>query len=121
MQKLAGGLVFLCLICGSCAFAQENSSATKPEFPPSGYTPLPPHFQPRRLIVADMDTVKVAPPPLPSYEQPPIPAQGYLWVPGFWAWRKSVPDYFWVPGTWLQPPQAGLLWTPPYWSRGDGG
>jgi len=42
-------------------------------------------------------------------------------VPGFWAWRKSVPDYFWVPGTWVQPPQPGLLWTPPYWSRVDGG
>jgi hypothetical protein len=85
------------------------------------YTPLPPHFQPRRLIAADMDKVNAAPPPLPSYEQPTIPAQGYLWVPGFWAWRKSVPDYFWVPGTWVQPPQPGLLWTPPYWSRVDGG
>jgi hypothetical protein len=30
-------------------------------------------------------------------------------------------DYFWVPGTWVQPPQPGLLWTPPYWSRVDGG
>jgi hypothetical protein len=53
--------------------------------------------------------------------QPAIPAQGYLWVPGFWARRKSVPDYFWVPGTWVQPPRLGLLWTPPYWSRVDGG
>jgi len=42
-------------------------------------------------------------------------------MPGFWTWRKSVPDYFWVPGTWVQPPQPGLLWTPPYWSRVDGG
>jgi hypothetical protein len=125
MQKLAGGLVFLSLICGSCAFAQDNSGAAKPNFPPNflpgGYRPLPPHFQPRRLIAADVEKVNVAPPPLPSYEQPPIPAQGYLWVPGFWAWRKSVPDYFWVPGTWVQPPQSGLLWTPPYWSRVDDG
>lgn len=42
-------------------------------------------------------------------------------MPGFWAWRKDVPDYYWVPGTWVKPPRAGLLWTPPYWSRVDGG
>jgi WXXGXW repeat (2 copies) len=120
MQKLVGSLLFLLLACGPRAFAQ-NDVATKASFPPNAYTPLPPHFQPRRLIAADMDRVSVAPPLLPFYAQPAIPAQGYLWVPGFWAWRKSVPDYFWVPGTWVQPPQPGLLWTPPYWSRVDGG
>ena len=124
MEKLVGGLVFLSLMCGSCAFAQGDSAAKSdyaPDFPPRAYTPLPPHFQPRRVIAANVDKVDIPPPPLPSYEQPAIPAQGYLWVPGFWAWRKSVPDYFWVPGTWVQPPQPGLLWTPPYWSRVDGG
>jgi hypothetical protein len=125
MQKLVAGLVFLSLMCGPCVFAQDNTRVAKPDyppnFPPSGYRPLPPHFQPRRVIAADLEKVNVAPPPLPSYEQPAIPAQGYLWVPGFWAWRKSVPDYFWVPGTWVQPPQPGLLWTPPYWSRVDDG
>ncbi len=129
MQKLVAGLVFLSLMCGPCAFAQDKIgdkiSAAKPDyppnFPPSGYRPLPPHFQPRRLIAAELGKVSETPPPLPSYEQPAIPAQGDLWVPGFWAWRKSVPDYFWVPGTWVRPPQPGLLWTPPYWSRVDGG
>jgi hypothetical protein len=125
MQKLVAGLVFLSLMCGPCVFAQDKISVTQPDhppnFPPSGYRPLPPHFQPRRLIAADVAMVGAAPPPLPSYEQPALPAQGYLWVPGFWAWRKSVPDYFWVPGTWVRPPQPGLLWTPPYWSRVDGG
>ena len=125
MQKLVAGLVLLSLSCGPCVLAQDSTSAAKPDyptnFPHSGYRPLPPHFQPRRLIAADLEKVSVAPPPLPSYEQPTIPAQGYLWVPGFWAWRKSVPDYFWVPGTWVQPPQPGLLWTPPYWSRVEGG
>ena len=42
-------------------------------------------------------------------------------MPGFWAWRKDVPDYYWVPGTWVKPPRAGLLWTPPYWSHADDG
>jgi len=125
MQKLVAGLVFLVLVGGRCVVAQSTGAADPdypPNFPPTGYRPLPPHFQPRRVIVTDLNKVNVAPPTLPSYEQPTIPAEDYLWVPGYWAWRKSVPDdYFWVPGTWVQPPQPGLLWTPPYWSRVDGG
>ena len=61
----------------------------------------------------------VTPPPdIPVYEQPPIPAAGYLWIPGYWA---SGPNgYFWVPGTWVLPPAAGLFWTPGYWGWRDG-
>ena len=126
MQKLVVGLVSLFLMGGPCAFAQNDTSVADPDFPPnfppSGYRPLPPHFQPHRVIAADMDKVNVAPPPLPSYRQSTIPAEGYLWMPGYWAWRKSVPDdFFWVPGTWVQPPQPELIWTPPYWSQVDGG
>jgi len=49
-------------------------------------------------------TVDAAPPPLPVYDQPPLPEPGYMWTPGYWAW--SPDGYFWVPGTWVQPPQA---------------
>jgi len=61
----------------------------------------------------------VSPPPeLPVYEQPPIPAAGFLWIPGYWG---SGPNgYFWVPGTWVEPPTVGLLWTPGYWGWRDG-
>jgi hypothetical protein len=59
-----------------------------------------------------------APPPLPVYDQPPIPAPGYMWTPGYWGWNNE--DYYWVPGTWVEPPQAGLLWTPGYWAFTDG-
>jgi WXXGXW repeat (2 copies) len=125
MNRLIVSLLSLSLVCGPCALAQDVASATKSDYPPNflpnGYRPLPPHFQPRRVIAADLEKVEVAPPPLPIYQQPAIPTEGYLWVPGYWAWRKSVPDYFWVPGTWVRPPQSGLLWTPPYWSRVDGG
>ena len=38
-------------------------------------------------------TVDVTPPPLPIYDQPLIPAPGYLWVPGYWAWDDDV-GYF---------------------------
>ncbi len=63
-------------------------------------------------------TVTVAPPPLPIYAQPVIPGEGYMWMPGYWAWGPS--GYYWVPGTWVMPPQVGLLWTPGYWAWRDG-
>ena len=64
-------------------------------------------------------SVSEAPPPLPIYDQPPIPAFGYLWVPGYWAWSEGG-GYYWVPGTWIMPPKAGLLWTPGYWGSEEG-
>jgi WXXGXW repeat (2 copies) len=45
--------------------------------------------------------------------QPEIPAPGYIWTPGYWAYGTD--GYYWVPGTWVQPPAVGLLWTPGYW------
>src|SRR5271169_1269598 len=61
-------------------------------------------------------SITIAPPALPVYEQPIIPAEGYLWTPGYWA--NGDEGYFWVPGTWVQPPEAGVLWTPGYWGWG---
>ena len=66
-------------------------------------------------------SINIAPPELPVYEQPAIPGDGYLWVPGYWAYSDDADGYFWVPGTWVMPPQAGLLWTPGYWGWGDRG
>lgn len=58
--------------------------------------------------------VRVAPPPLPVYAQPPCPVAGWMWTPGYWAWAPG--GYFWVPGTWVAPPRIGVLWTPGYWA-----
>src|SRR5450432_845797 len=60
-------------------------------------------------------SVNLAPPELPVYEQPPIPRDGYLWTPGYWAYGDADQGYYWVPGTWVQAPQPGFLWTPGYW------
>src|SRR6516162_779492 len=76
-------------------------------------------------------SVSFGPPALPVYVQPPCPAPGYVWVPGYWAWspnsnedsdedsdehsREHSHGYYWVPGTWVLPPQVGVLWTPGYW------
>ncbi len=66
-------------------------------------------------------SVNFAPPPLPVYEQPPIPDPDYIWVPGYWAWDEDAYDYYWVPGTWAPAPEPGLLWTPAWWGWDDGG
>jgi hypothetical protein len=60
-------------------------------------------------------SVGFAPPELPVYDQPPCPADGYLWTPGYWAWDPDAGDYYWVPGTWVEAPEVGFFWTPPYW------
>src|SRR6516162_3367236 len=63
--------------------------------------------------------VDIAPPPLPVYDQPPIPAPGYIWTPGYLTWDDDT-GYYWVPGTWVLPPEPELLWTPGYWGWNDG-
>jgi hypothetical protein len=85
--------------------------------PPSGYYGPPPrygagpngYYGPPR---ADLAT-RVAPPPLPVYDQPLCPGPGYVWTPGYWAYAPV--GYYWVPGTWVLPPAVGLVWTPGYW------
>jgi hypothetical protein len=64
-------------------------------------------------------SVGFAPPPLPVYVQPPCPAPGYIWTPGYWAYSDDDQDYYWVPGTWVLAPSFGLLWTPGYWGLID--
>jgi hypothetical protein len=64
-------------------------------------------------------TVGFAPPPLPVYVQPPCPAPGYIWTPGFWAYSADDQDYYWVPGTWVVARTFGWLWTPGYWGLID--
>ncbi|MFI4939736.1 MAG: YXWGXW repeat-containing protein [Burkholderiales bacterium] len=66
-------------------------------------------------------SIGIAPPALPIYEQPPIPGDGYMWTPGYWAWDANDNDYYWVPGTWVLAPFVGALWTPGYWGWSDGG
>jgi hypothetical protein len=63
-------------------------------------------------------SIRVAPPALPVYVQPPCPVEGYLWTPGYWAYGPA--GYYWVPGVWVAPPRVGLLWTPGYWGWGEG-
>ncbi len=40
-------------------------------------------------------SVAFAPPALPVYEQPLVPGDGYLWIPGYWAYADD--DYYFGP------------------------
>ena len=63
-------------------------------------------------------SVRIGPPALPVYAQPPCPTPGYLWNPGYWAYGPM--GYYWVPGVWIAPPRVGVLWTPGYWGFSEG-
>ena len=92
---------------GAYVAASSASSA------PVSSQPLPPSNS--YQAIADSP-----PPPLPVYDQPPIPSPGYVWTPGYWDWSDDSDDYYWVPGTWIEPPDPGLVWTPGYWRFYDG-
>jgi hypothetical protein len=80
-----------------------DQSAAQPGQAPddSGYAEMP------------IQQATEAPPPLPDYDQPSDPGDGYIWTPGYWAWGAG--GYYWVPGAWVEPPYVGGLWTPGYW------
>src|SRR6202041_2695698 len=115
---LAGAAVILsaATVLGGCVV---RATVPPPPPPPRVYVqPAPPPPPPPAAYVAPAVDVEVtaneAPPPLPDYEQPPCPEDGYMWTPGYWAWGGGG-GYYWVPGTWVQPPRVGVLWTPGYW------
>ncbi len=63
-------------------------------------------------------SVRIEPPALPVYTQPPCPEDGYIWTPGYWNYGDA--GYYWVPGVWVAPPRVGVLWTPGYWGFAGG-
>jgi hypothetical protein len=71
-----------------------------------------------RAQVAVGVSIRLGPPAIPVYEQPPCPVEGYLWTPGYWAYGDA--GYYWVPGVWVVPPRPGFLWTPGYWGWREG-
>ena len=113
---LSAGLAALSLAaCNSSASAQNGAyiDTSTDSSSPASDQPLPPSSQ--YQAVADNP-----PPPLPVYDQPPIPGPGYVWTPGYWDWSNDSDDYYWVPGTWVEPPSYGYLWTPGYWRYYNG-
>ena len=110
-----GGLVIVCAAATqlSGCVVREVVAAPAPSPAPAYVAPEPTAAPAAPAVEADVQASE-PPPPLPQYEQPPCPVEGYLWTPGYWAWGGG--GYYWVPGTWVAPPRVGLLWTPGYWA-----
>jgi len=81
-------------------------------------TPLAGGMAPAQAGVFLGVSLVVAPPAIPVTVQPPIPGEGYIWTPGYWAWGPA--GYYWVGGRWVLPPAIGVLWTPGYWGQVGG-
>lgn len=106
----AGAVAMLLSACGQSGSSHNGAyvAGGTDSSQPAANQPLPPRGE--YQAVANRP-----PPPLPVYDQPPIPAPGYIWTPGYWGWNDSADDYYWAPGTWVEPPHTGYLWTPGYW------
>src|ERR1700677_3624363 len=102
------------LLAGCVATVRVPGPPPPPPPPPPPRVSSPPPPPPAAAAPVEVEVQATeAPPPLPDYDQPPCPEDGWLWTPGYWAY--STGGYYWIPGTWVAPPQVGVLWTPGYW------
>jgi hypothetical protein len=53
-------------------------------------------------------------PPEPRVEVVPAPRRGYVWAPGYWAWRGR--HHVWMPGHWIRA-RVGWHWVPDRWEH----
>jgi hypothetical protein len=53
-------------------------------------------------------------PPVPMVEVVPAPRAGFVWAPGFWAWRHH--RHIWVAGHWIRE-RRGWHWIADRWDR----
>jgi hypothetical protein len=51
-------------------------------------------------------------PPAPRVEVVPAARPGFVWAPGYWAWRGH--NHVWVRGHWIRE-RAGFHWVPDGW------
>ncbi|MGH8817639.1 MAG: adenylate cyclase, partial [Achromobacter pestifer] len=101
-------------LLAACASAGAQTYAP----PPAPSAPAYDSGDPANANLALVDRSPEPPPALPVYVQPPAPADGYRWVPGYWSRNRY--GFFWVPGAWVLAPYSGALWTPGYWGFVNG-
>ena len=63
-------------------------------------------------------SVEIGPPPPPRTEVVPPPRRGFVWAPGYWAWRGH--RHVWVRGRWMRV-RPGYRYMPPRWREGPHG
>src|SRR5262245_47160053 len=58
-------------------------------------------------------------PPPPRFERTPAPRPGYVWGPGYWAWRPRRRNYVWRRGHWERD-RPGFRYETPGWVSRSG-
>ncbi|HVZ46226.1 MAG TPA: YXWGXW repeat-containing protein [Ramlibacter sp.] len=68
--------------------------------------------------IAQAEVIVQYGPPAPIHEVIPAPRSGYVWSPGYYAWRDR--RYVWVGGRWMNE-RPGYVWREARWvQRPDG-
>lgn len=53
-------------------------------------------------------------PPAPRVEVVPPQRPGFIWAPGYWAYRDQA--HVWIPGRWVHE-RRGFHWVPDHWEQ----
>ena len=121
------------LIGWAVAFVALLLAACQPEAASSAPPPTPAQEQPEVLtrgpvheafaepVNLQVQAGLVAPdePPPNIEEIPPADrpeGEGFVWVPGYWAWDTDRKGYIWVSACWRAAP-PNRAWVPGYWTR----
>lgn len=89
---------------------RENPRPVAPSMAQAAPPPPPPMQPPPEIVVSGPP-----PPPPPREVIVEQPGPGYIWVEGYWAWRRG--HQIWSPGHWELPPRSNLVWVAPRWER----
>jgi hypothetical protein len=60
--------------------------------------------------------VNIGPPPPLRHEVVPAPRAGWVWLPGYWDWRRH--RHYWVAGHWIRH-RPGYVYAPAQWVQRD--
>jgi hypothetical protein len=121
-------LALIALSCSCASIAVGQQPPMPPEELPSGsevQTRGPVHeaFDEPVTIQAQAGVVAPIQPPPNIQEVPPADrpeGDGYVWVPGYWAWDADRNDFIWVSACWRVAP-PNMYWVPGYWTPVTGG
>ncbi|HEX4024163.1 MAG TPA: YXWGXW repeat-containing protein [Steroidobacteraceae bacterium] len=62
-------------------------------------------------------SINIGPPP-PRVELAPPTRRGFVWAPGYWAWRGH--RHVWIGGRWMHE-RRGFHWVAAHWDRAGPG
>ena len=84
MTKTSAPSLGVALLAAMLAAALTGCVVT-PYSPQPAAAPAPPLAD-----EGEQEQASEPPPPLPVYEQPPCPEEGYVWTPGQWRWGADA-------------------------------